>query len=211
MNKRIKLYIFIVLFSFLIMYFGYEGIQNNINDSSDFIGIYLDNFQRYFYIITLFICIVISNLEISFYNPEIAIRIDNLPFFLVSYYLPIILISSVLILAIFLIVCITFGYSEPLNIINVELLARIFSTITSYFIAYITFYCITKKVGKSLIFLIILNFLFLIIGLSIQYYINQNISTVTFINYYNIIISILGIVLLFKKIKRMEILSNDIY
>lgn len=207
MNRRMKLLILVLFAISLFIYFGIESLDNElISSSKDFIDTYLNNFQKYLYVFSLLICLLIVNVHIPVLRPDIAIRIKNIKLFLLKAYLPKIFAITFGTLFVYLIICVCLRYSEPLYALNLEIFLRLFITILCYFIIYLIGYFITKSLVKSVSILIILNFTILILALCIQYYINPNINLMLILNLYNTLCSCFGLSYLYIKLEDREIL-----
>lgn len=211
-NWRLIKHILSFLFvSLLIGYFGLESKNMALNsDTHLFIKMYLDNVQKYLFTMTLFLCITVPNLHIPFLNPELKSRLRNNVFeFVWRRNTGFSLVFSVYIMFSFGIVAAFCGYSNIASILDIGLFFRLFSFTLSFLVLYTTIYLITGKYYLGIALASAANFLFLIILISLNYYImvyyiNDEVLKLLF-TLYVLLINISGFTYLYRNMDKKEL------
>lgn len=213
-NKNIKLVALSLGILVLILFFGMQSknMENINGDTQSFINVYLDGFQRYLFVGTFIVNLLIACTYIPYLNPMIKIRAkDNVFYFIWKKYLLIILIFIVYILFCFFITSVFCKYNSPIYVFNINIFFRLFIFSLANFIIYNIIYLKTEKIFAGIAINIGINFLMLIIGIAYQYHITNNaVSTIQMmgiLNIYTICISIIGMIYLFINTDKRECLK----
>ena len=206
MSKKLGKFLVFVLFLGIILYTGY--VETDLKkETIYFVTTYLNVFKIYLYRINLLIGLIIMLIQVPFYNSNIAIRIKNLKVFLLKYYIIRIVLITLLIQAIYSLVCFCCGYANPIDAFNIMIFMNLFVFILSCIIFYLVNYFKFKKVTIALAIMLVCNMVFLIFGHS--FLADKNINLLRILNIYEYVIILFGIIYILLKSEKLEILKNE--
>lgn len=206
MSKKLGKFLVFVLFFGMILYTGYAETDLK-KETIYFVTTYLNVFEIYLYRINLLIGLIIMLIQVPFYNFDIAIRIKNLKVFLLKYYIIRIVLITLLIQAIYSLVCFCCGYSNPIDAFNIMIFMNLFVFILSCIIFYLVNYFKFKKVTIALAIMLVCNMVFLIFGHS--FLADKNINLLRILNIYEYVIILFGSIYILLKSEKLEILKNE--
>ncbi len=209
--KRIIRFIFSLSITFIIVLFLANIFSRNQNSLSDFLEAYLNNTQKLLFLISIFIACISITYITPFLNPIILIRVkDKLFPYLLKYGIKFSFILTVCIFGSFLISGILVG-------LNFDISLSIFSLVMKFFLFILAFYCIITSIyflSKKFIFSILsgmfINFIFIAILFSVDFFVmNNEMSNLVERLCFEIYISIClvgGVLFLFLKSEGLECL-----
>ena len=206
MSKKLGKFLVFVLFFGMILYTGYAETDLK-KETIYFVTTYLNVFEIYLYRINLLIGLIIMLIQVPFYNFDIAIRIKNLKVFLLKYYIIRIVLITLLIQAIYSLVCFCCEYANPIDAFNIMIFMNLFVFILSCIIFYLVNYFKFKKVTIALAIMLVCNMVFLIFGHS--FLADKNINLLRILNIYEYVIILFGSIYILLKSEKLEILKNE--
>lgn len=213
-SENVKLLILIIGILILILFYGFQSknMENINGNTQSFIVIYLDGFQRYLFVGTFIVNIILACTYIPYLNPMIKIRTkDNTFYFIWKKYLLVILTFTIYILSCFFIVSVFCNYNNPMYAFNINVFFRLFMFSLTNFVIYNIIYLKTEKVFIGIAMNIVINFLILIVGIAYQYHITNNTlgetQIMNILNIYTISVNTIGMIYLFINTDKKECLS----
>lgn len=213
-NRNIKLAILIIGILLLVLFYGVQSrsMQSINGETHSFISIYLDAFQRYLFVGTFIVNIIIACTYIPYLNSLIKFRMKNNVFYTIwKKYLLIIFLFTIYILFCFFITSVLCNYNNAISIFNLNIFFRLFMFILTNFVVYNVAYLKTEKVFIGIAINIGINFLILITGIAYQYHIANNAMTeiqmMSILNVYTISVNIIGMIYLYMKTDKKECLK----
>lgn len=202
---------FITIFLF-ITYLGaeFKNIHFN-NDTYIFLQEYLDNPQKYLFVVSLMLCIFVPIVHIPFLFSEVKSRLKNNVFTYVWIrHFGFGGLFSLFILCSFGLVALLGQYSNLLAVWNIEIFFNLFSFVLSFIVVTTIVYLETGKNIFGVACASALNFSFLIVLTSLDYYIldqsmNEEMAMLIFTSYVWLI-NLVGLTYLYFTMDRKEIL-----
>lgn len=213
-NRNIKLAILIIGILILALFYGVQSrsMQDINGEAHSFISIYLDGFQRYLFVGTFIVNIIIACTYIPYLNSIIKIRMKNNVFYCIwKKYLLIIFLFTIYILFCFFIASVFCDYNNTMYVFNFNVFFRLFMFILTNFVVYNIAYLKTEKVFIGIAINIGINFLILITGIAYQYHVVNNsmneMQMMSILNVYTISVNIIGMIYLYMKTDKKECLK----
>lgn len=212
MSKKFGITLSGVLVTSIICYLAYasKGFNETLNE---YMFGYLDNFQKYLFLITIFIVPFFIFLQRQINESLIQIRLkSNTFYYILKNGVITSSILSVFIYFTFLFWGIVFRLETEFSISIVNLIFKLFLFIFACYIFSYTVYFITNKIVFGPLSVLILNFVFLMIIFAVNFFLMDNLmseSTMMIIFYiYLFIIIFGGLIYLYKGAKTKECLSS---
>lgn len=210
--KQKKIVLFYIILALLIMYFSYESKNINIVDSKDFFTIYFDSFQKYLFIGTIISVPSLILTHINYFQPETRIRLKNKIFeYALGHYIIYCILLVFYIFLLFIITSYIQDYECIFSILNTKSFIRAFSFFISCFVIKEIIYNKTQKMYLGIASVVGLNFLLLIILMSVNYYIKINSLSegqlMNVLSVYIFLINIFGILYLYFNQEKKELIK----
>lgn len=212
MSKKLGVTLSGVLVTLIICYLAYESKGFNETLNEYMLG-YLDNFQKYLFLITIFTVpfFIFSQRQIN--EPLIRIRLkSNTFYFILKNGVSTGLLLSVFIYFTFLFWGLVFGLKTEFSLSAMNLFFKLFLFIFACYIFSYSVYFISNKVVFGPLSVLILNFLFLMIMFAVNFFLMDNLtseSTMMIIFYVYLFVLISGgLIYLYKGAKTKECLSS---
>ena len=202
-NKAFGIYL--VLLFIIIFYFGYEAKAYKDMSSFKFFNMYFANYQKTLFTGTILLVPVVFFSHIDHLQPEMIVRIKDRTFkYVWSKYVLITSITSIFFLFSYTIVSKYFDFSEPLSILKLDFFLRVFLFIMTCFVIKELIYLYSKNLFLGISVIVVLNFILLLILSYLNIYLEFKIDAVVYL--YTICVNIFGLLFLFIKTNKMEIL-----
>lgn len=201
-----------LLFTIFVLYCIYESsVITGISSYNEFLVAYLNNVQKYLYIVTLFTVLLLYQLKIPFLKPEFRIRYgNNIVYLLIERGLIFSMLVTLFIYFLFTGFPLLFGYEVSFTDLQIVDIVRLVSFIYYLFLLYLILYVHTSNLVAGLLGVLLLNFLILIIFISINFYIlSEQMNRVISLQYLmnaTLIFNVLGSIYLVYLLKYKEIL-----
>lgn len=177
-NRTKPLIVSIIMF-FLIIYFGWEsrGLAAFKNTFDDFTNVYLDNVQKYLYIISLFAATMFYFVRIPFLRPEYRIRINvSLYDFLIEKNIVNSLFITLAIYMLYIFASVFYDFSFVFSITYIFLFMRLYGFVYLCGVIYLLSYLSSENEIFGFVCIIAINLFVLMIYLSVNFIFNNCIS-----------------------------------
>lgn len=210
MSKKTSFFLAIVLVVGMALYLGADTA--NYDTTLTFFETFLDNSQKYLYIVTLFLLPVLYCVNVPFLEPAYRVRLkDTLFVFTFKRALLASLLLTVLIVCSYLVAPLFFGKPFVMSFYYAFVFMRLFFFVLGAFALHNAVYFLTQKMMLSIFSVLISNMLFLVILISANYYIlNGTISAQTqlvFLSFYNFALISLSVGLFLFQGEKKECLT----
>lgn len=213
-NRNMKLAVLIIGILILALFYGIQSksMQSINGETHSFISIYLDGFQRYLFVGTFIVNIIIACTYIPYLNSMIKVRMKQNVFYSIwKKYLLIIFLFTIYILFCFFITSILCNYNNAIYVFDFNIFFRLFMFLLANFVVYNIVYLKIDKVFIGIAINIGINFLILITGIAYQYHIANNAISetqmISILNMYTISVNIVGMIYLYIKTDKRECLK----
>jgi len=157
----------------MTLYMGYDAKISGLYDLtfSEFIKIYLDSSQKYFFNITIFLIPISYFGRIPFLKSEYFIRLrDDMPIYIIKRTALTSLLTTALISMSFILTAFVFGINISQLAANIPVIIKLFLFINAGLLVGVSIYFLTNKIILGIMSIAIINFLFLMTLIAYQYY-----------------------------------------
>lgn len=212
MSKKLGVTLSSVLVTSIICYLAYASKGFNETLIEYMFG-YLDNFQKYLFLITIFIVPFLIFLQRQINESLIRIRLkSNIFYYILKNGLVTSLILSAFIYFTFLFWGIVFGLETEFSISMINLIFKLFLFVFACYIFSYSVYFVSNRIVFGPLSVLILNFVFLMIMFAVNFFLMNNLmseSTMMIIFYVYLFVLIFGgLIYLYKGAKTKECLSS---
>lgn len=212
MSKKFGLMITSILVTLIICYLAYasKGFNETLNE---YMFGYLDNFQKYLFLINILIVPFFLFVQRQINEPFIKIRLkNNVFYYILKNAVGTSFVLSIYIYFNFLFWGILFRLKMGLNINTINLIFKLFLFIFACYLFSYVIYFISNRIIFGPLSILLLNFVFLIILFAVDFFLMKNLmseTTMTIIFYiYLFVITFSSLIYLYKGAKTKECLSS---